>query len=73
MDSKRMEATIYDIENDLNELKEKIEGISFPFIFNLDEMGEQQYADALKKSVIVPASCCFTNWEKSKCFDLYFT
>lgn len=40
----------------MNELKEKIEGIPFPFIFNFDEKGEQQYADALEKSVIVPAS-----------------
>ena len=51
-----MEATIIDIENNLKELKEKIELIPFPFIFNLGEMGEQQNADALEKSVIVPAS-----------------
>lgn len=54
MDSKRMEASIYDIDNNLNELKEKIEGV--PFILNLDEMGEQQFANALQKTVIVPAS-----------------
>ena len=56
METKRMEATIIDIENNLKELKEKIELVPFPFIFNLDEKGEQQYADAFEKSVIVPAS-----------------
>lgn len=34
--------------------KKKIEGLPFLFIFNLDELGEQQFADALGKSVIVP-------------------
>ena len=60
MDSKRLEANINDIEDNLNHLKELVEGVPMDFIYNLDEVGIQEWADSEQKTVIVPA-----NYEKA--------
>lgn len=60
MDSLRLDANINDIEDNLNNLKELVEGVPINFIFNLDEVGIQEWADAQQQTVIVPS-----NYEKS--------
>ena len=55
-ESDRLETSITDVEQNLNILYEKINGIPLPFIFNIDEVGEQRYTDACEKYVIVPWS-----------------
>lgn len=52
---KRMAVQLSDIENNINTLADEITDVPMPFVFNLDEMGTQEWADAYKKRVIVPA------------------
>ena len=54
MDLQRLEVATEQIEENINELKEKIVSVPIEFIMNLDEMGQQDYADAELKTVIVP-------------------
>ena len=56
MDSKRVEANIYDIDSNLNKLSEIIEGVHSNFIINIDEIGNQDFADAELKTLIAPAT-----------------
>lgn len=50
-----MEVQLNDIEENLNSLAEETTDVPLPFVFNLDEMGAQDWADACKKRVIVPS------------------
>ena len=52
----RSTVDINDIEENLHLLKTKIQGIHSSFIFNLDECGYTEYADAREKKLIVPVS-----------------
>lgn len=55
MDSKRIEANILSIDLNLNILSELIEGVPIQFIINIDEVGNQDFADAEIKTLIAPA------------------
>lgn len=57
LEEKRMFASLLDIELNLKFLKNKIEGVPSAFIFNCDEVGHSEYADAVQKKLIVPRSC----------------
>lgn len=59
MEENRLNININDLENNLKDLKNKIDGIPCPFVFNIDEVGVQEYADNEEKKVIVPASYPF--------------
>ena len=54
MEMTRLMASLLDLENNLEQLKNIINGLPIPFIFNLDEFGQQDFADAVEKVVIVP-------------------
>lgn len=54
MEDKRLNTNIYQIEDDLNELRRSIIGIPIDFVFNLDEMGCSEFQDARERIVIVP-------------------
>lgn len=41
----RLQLKTVDIENSINQFRWIINGIPTPFVMNLDEMGEQDYAD----------------------------
>lgn len=56
MDISRLNASLCELEQNLEELKNKINGLPIPFVFNLDEFGQQDYADAREKTVLVPAN-----------------
>lgn len=56
MELKRMEANIYEIDENLNQLAQKIEGVHFQFVINIDEIGNQDFSDAELKTLIVPAN-----------------
>lgn len=49
-----MESNIEDIEENLNKLKQLIDDTPARFIFNLDEVGHNDFSDAEEKRVIVP-------------------
>ena len=55
----RADVNLDDIERNLEELKEKIKGVPSCFIFNLDECGYSDYADARERQLIVPIT--YTN------------
>ena len=55
MDSKRIEANFISIDMNLNVLSELIEGVPINFVFNIDEVGNQDFADAEIKTLIAPA------------------
>ena len=52
---KRMEVQLKDIESNINSLANEISDVPMPFVFNLDEKGAQEWADACRKRVIVPS------------------
>lgn len=54
MQQERLTVDLPEIENNLIDLSNKINGIPIQFIFNLDETGIVEYEDAQKKFVIVP-------------------
>lgn len=54
MEQLRMEVPTELIEQNINQLRQEIEGVPLEFIMNLDEMGQQDFADAETKTVIVP-------------------
>ena len=56
LDQDRFCATLDDIENNLTELSDTIDGVPSNFVFNVDEVGHSEYADSFEKYVIVPAS-----------------
>lgn len=56
MDAKRVAADINSIDLNLNVLSELIKGVPTNFIINIDEVGNQDFADAEIKSLIAPAS-----------------
>lgn len=56
MDISRLNASLSELEQNLEELKNKINGLPIPFVFNLDEFGQQDYADSIEKTVLVPAN-----------------
>ena len=49
MDISRLNASLSELEQNLEELKNKINGFPIPFVFNLDEFGQQDYVDAIEK------------------------
>ena len=55
-DADRIEVSIIDIENNLNILRNEVQGVPPNFVFNLDEVGCHDFVDASKKWVIVPKS-----------------
>lgn len=54
LEDSRLNVNIEDIENNINLLSRKVKGIPLQFVFNLDEMGHSDFADAQRHSVIVP-------------------
>lgn len=56
MEQKRIDAKLANIEQNLNLLSQEIIGIPSGFIFNLDEVGYEEFADAHEITVIVPAN-----------------
>ena len=52
----RVEANIDLIDINLNILSEVIHGVPTNFIFNIDEVGNQDYADAEIKTLIAPVN-----------------
>ena len=54
MEIDRLQLKTVDIENNINQLRSIIKDVPTPFVMNLDEMGEQDFADAEIKRVIVP-------------------
>lgn len=42
----RMAVSLEDIEKNIEELKQKIEGVPTKFVFNLDEVGYEEFCDA---------------------------
>lgn len=48
-----MEVQLNDIESNINILADEITDVPMSFVFNPDEMGAQEWADACKKRVIV--------------------
>lgn len=54
MDKDRVEASLIDIETNLMQLSQKVSGVPAPFVFNVDEMGQSDFADAHETVVIVP-------------------
>ena len=56
MDANRIEANIDLIDIDLNILSEKIQRVPTNFVFNIDEVGNQDYADAEIKTLIAPVN-----------------
>ena len=54
MQQERLTIDLPEIENNLIDLSNKINGIPIQFVFNLDETGMVEYEDAQKKFVIVP-------------------
>lgn len=61
MEKDRVEASLSEIENNLYELSQKVNGVPAPFVFNVDEMGQSDYVDAHETIVIVPK-----NYTKSR-------
>jgi hypothetical protein len=55
MESERMSVPEEEIYNWFVRLREKIDGIPSHFVYNMDEMGHQEYADAKPKTCIVPS------------------
>ncbi len=55
MDSKRVQCNPISIDLNLNTLSELIVGVPINFIFNIDEVGQQDFADAELKTLIAPA------------------
>ena len=55
MEDKRVFASIGNIEQNLTLLSQHIRGIPIEFIFNCEEMGEQAWANAQVKTLIVQA------------------
>ncbi len=51
MEENRLNININDLENNLKDLKNKIDGIPCPFVFNIDEVGVQEYADNEEKKL----------------------
>lgn len=49
------------IEQIINQLRQEIEGILLEFIMNLDEMGQQDFANAETKTVLVPQGYSYEN------------
>lgn len=56
MDANRIEANLNEIETNLYELSQKVYGVPASFVFNLDEMGQADYADSQETTVLVPIS-----------------
>ncbi len=54
MEENRMAVSLDDIEKNIEELKQKIEGVPTKFVFNLDEVGYEEFCDAHEMHVIVP-------------------
>ena len=54
MEDKRLECNTFELELNINTLSSLIEGVPIHFIYNVDEMGHQDYADSHTKFVIVP-------------------
>lgn len=55
MEQNRLQVKLEDIENNTNELKRKIEGVPTRFVFNLDEVGYEEFCDSHEIYVIVPS------------------
>lgn len=55
-EQKRIDAKLTDIEQNLYLLSQEINGIPSAFIFNLGEVGYEEFADAHEITVIVPAN-----------------
>lgn len=47
-------ASLEELEINLEDLKNIINSLPIPFIFNLDEFGQQDYADPIEKTVLIP-------------------
>lgn len=56
MELPRLMASLEELEINLEELKNIIYSLPIPFIFNLDEFEQQDYADPIEKIVLVPAT-----------------
>lgn len=56
MDAKLIEANLNEIETNFYELSQKVSGVPSSFVFNLDEMGQADYADSQETTVLVPIS-----------------
>lgn len=56
MDMNRIEANIDLIDINLNILSEIIERVPINFIFNIDEIGNNDYEDAKIKTLITPVN-----------------
>lgn len=74
MEENRLNININDLENNLKDLKNKIDGIPCPFVFNIDEVGVQEYADNEEKSYrsgqLSIQNCSIWNKQKRKTFKL---
>ena len=60
MEDKRLLAKEHDIDNYYKDLANEINGMNPSFLFNLDEVGQDDWADKREQTVIVPQ-----NWTKS--------
>ena len=56
MDLNRIEANLSDIEVNFFELSQKVNGVPAQFVFNVDEMGQADYAVSHETIVLVPKS-----------------
>ena len=54
MEISRLQIPVEVIEENINQLKEEVNGVPVEFIMNFDEMGQQEYADSKIKTVNVP-------------------
>lgn len=54
MQLERLDISLPELEENLIQLSQKINNIPIQFVFNLDETGIVEFADAQKKFVIIP-------------------